>query len=78
MNYNERLYHSLPSREDTSVQDVCPVCGSYEGDSQDCPECGWDASRQHLYVKPQFLIDDDDEYQEMLERSYVNNDLDHD
>jgi hypothetical protein len=29
-----------------------------------------------MYIKPQFLIDDDDEYQEALEMSYEKSDLD--
>jgi hypothetical protein len=35
-----------------------------------------ESERRGNYVKPQFLIDDDDEYQEALERSYENADLD--
>lgn len=49
MNYNERMYYSLPGRPDTHIHDCnadhCPVCGSYEGDAYDCPECG------HGYVR---------------------------
>jgi hypothetical protein len=35
-----------------------------------------ESERRGNYVKPQFLIDDDDEYQDALERSYENADLD--
>ena len=35
-----------------------------------------ESERRGNYVKPQFLIDDDDEYQDALEMSYHNADLD--
>lgn len=45
MNYNERMYRSLPNRPDTHIHDCgvnnCPICGSYEGDAYDCSECGY-------------------------------------
>jgi hypothetical protein len=32
--------------------------------------------KERPYIKPQFLIDDDDEYQDFLEMSYEANDID--
>jgi len=77
MNKNESIYYSLPSIDDRK----CPICGSYEGDRFECPECGHgehadDESIESRRVKPQFLIEDvDDEYQEQLELMWYKQEM---